>query len=285
MTDSNSQISIVAELPQDPAPKVFHDALLAILELGVLTYVALTKMVPIQLVLQTLEGAPAIRAKVYSACTGMNEKFAIKHSLDRQIEDINVALDTEDAVAERFVLTVGIQYYIEHVKLETIYFAMMEPEWVVKNAPIHRRLAARLNLALDRHDAFGPAPATRERILKAITHEQLFGDQMPAELRSRMTKAVDRGVRQFKEKRFSEFAFEAVSFEELSDHLDVAVMASPFAQYADALGLITAPRNPDSELPPGGETEMLIDVDDAQATSQPPPLPKQKEGTDGDSTG
>ncbi|MEI7512018.1 MAG: hypothetical protein WCK01_00995 [Candidatus Uhrbacteria bacterium] len=297
MTSSESSFGSTSgssDLDPMPDPKpVFEIVLAAALELGVLTYVAMMKVITIDLIFASLEAMPEIRAKVYSACTGMAEKFAIKHSLERQISDIKLALEIEDEVAERFVRTVGIPYYVEHIKLDILYQAVMESLWFMDSSrDQHRVLAARFIDALVLHNAFnGSSMRTYERILKAITIENVMGDQVPAELRASMLNAVHKMCRKNQTFRLGHIIFNpeegGVSFMDLASHIDVAIMVEPFVHYATELGLAAAHDARESEIPPPPDEVILVDgggEDESLARSVPPPLPKKEAGNAGEGT-
>jgi hypothetical protein len=293
------------EMP-DPKP-IFETFLSRALRLDIVNYPSMVKAFPPLQILERIEDDPERRARVYSACTEMAKKFAVKLDFERQAGDIEMAIDTDDDVAERFVLAMGVSFFVEHLPLEKIYTFVMESDWVHDSTtPANRELAADMCEVLVEQQAwYGSRARTCERILDAITLEELFGDAMPSELRVRILSYMRQEAKLPGLHYFGEVFFNpngGVSFRELAKHLDVRVMAEPFALYANAINIVTvAPGDPETAIviEEGGEVapdevmlvddeeveedftrEVSVEVAEAMAaleeeTAKPPPLPTE----------
>jgi hypothetical protein len=251
-----------------PDPKLFFRVFLEkSLEYGVLDYIVLSRNIPPVIVFETMKDDAPNRARIYEACTGYAAKFGIKKSFEQQADDITGAIETDEKVAEIFVLAVGIDYYIEHVPLHLLYEAIMLTGWIIDSRPEYRAFAALMNETAVELTIFnGIASHTYEQILKAITFEQIVGDKMPAKLRARMFIALnEQAHKPGKLERLAPVIFGAVSFKEMSEVLDVAVMASPIVLYAEALGLVQTTGPKASEAPPPPPED-----DDGRETSEEP---------------
>lgn len=224
----------------DPKP-VFTWMLEWLLELKILTYLTFVKTITPRQVFEQIQDDAERRSRIYEACTGMAAKFAMKFDLDRQITDIDMAIETDEAVAEKFVHAVGISSYVELFPLRTVHEVVMKEDWSQTDRPGHRTLAVFANEAIIKRDAFDPEP-TPQTVLDALTIDALFGDEVPAPLRVHMAKAIDAGTRDPSRRRnVGDILFgasePAVTFEALAEHLDVTVLSAPFLAYAKSLGL------------------------------------------------
>lgn len=255
----------------DPKP-IFTWMLEWMFELEILTYLTFVKTITPRQVFEQIKDDAERRARIYEACTGMAAKFAMRFDVDRQINDIDMAIETDETVAEKFVHAVGISSYVELFPLRTVHGAVMKEDWSATDRPNHRALAVRANKAIIERDAFNPEP-TPQTVLDALTIDALFGDEVPSKLRVHMAKAMDAGTRDPNRRRnVGDILFgasePAVTFESLAEHLDVTVLSAPFLAYADALGLIEKPETAELENAGTGLPPETLDSDlpDAPAT-------------------
>ncbi|KAA0206771.1 hypothetical protein EDM68_01560 [Candidatus Uhrbacteria bacterium] len=262
----------------DPKP-IFTWMLEWLLEFKILTYLTFVKTITPRQVFEQIKDDAERRSRIYEACTGMAAKFAMRFDVDRQINDIDMAIETDETVARNFVDAVGVSSYVELFPLRIVLGAVTTEGWSTVDRPEHRQIAVRALFALIERDAFGPEP-TPQRVLDALTIDALFGDDVPAKLRVHMAKAIDAGTRDPNHRRnVGEILFgapkPAVSFEALAEYLDVTVLSAPFLAYTDVLGLVDKPN-------PAVETKSETGLPPEALDSDPPDAPATKSEDDGE---
>lgn len=235
--------SVISQVPLPPAGPVFKDFFDGAREFGILKPSVLVEALPPLRVLESLKDDPERRAEIIHQCIGTFKSIILRRNdIARYAEDISFGMEEDPKIIDLFVDAVGTEYFLKQMKLDELYTTVMGTGWMIQSTPENRAFAVRLNESLVKHEAFGSAIDTLKEIMKAITLEELFGDAVPAKLRVRMAKAVDKGCRRFEKKRMCEFLFdpqiEGVPFAELAEHLPVEVMSRPFALYVDRLNLV-----------------------------------------------
>lgn len=124
---------------------------------------------PPAVIMEGLRHKPVLRANILVICTGIRMKIALKKSAESCAEDLQIALDEDEADAETVVTLFAADDRVRHLDAQMLWTYVTEGEfWEAKDDPIaSQHLAYILQRALD------DGLLSHREVVEAISTEKL----------------------------------------------------------------------------------------------------------------
>ena len=254
-------MSVVSTMPLPPSEPMFSKLLALAFELGITTPEMLCEKLSTEdiltVALRDKERVRSVYLRVMMMEGPFAEKFVAQLDLTRITADIALAVVIDPEAAARLIykIDVDVDFFVKHMSFVDFY-RVVSAKLIKEDLPAHRAFGGRMCEALVEYQAFGAQHETERSIMKSIGIDVLCGDKMPSALRARMMNAIYRGGQDFKDEHRPMYAcifdpsVKGVSFSELAEHLEAALMVRPFAAYMDRLGLLKTSVVKPSVFPP-----------------------------------
>lgn len=246
-------LSAVSTQPLNPeiAQVIFTEVIREALRLKIIDVFALLRVITVKRLLESLKEDFERRAQLVHLAIGTALKLALAQSkqegsIDRQATDVAYMIFElkDDDTANKLIEGYGFKEAVGLVPLWQLYELLMGGGWMLRDSEAERELGFHSCKLLIEHRIYESKTLVLEHIRNSIRNENLVGDSVPAAKRAQI---LDNIMAAMKSKAINttllgEIIFDAVSLEEYAEFLPTLVLAKPFGDYAQLLGVAEAPK-------------------------------------------